>query len=55
MLQNVCYIRKKKHKNIDGILQPLPIMEEKWETMSMDFINRLPKIQGKYSIFVVVD
>lgn len=38
-----------------GLLQPLPIPEEKWESISMDFITRLPLVQGKDCIFVVVD
>jgi hypothetical protein len=38
-----------------GLLQPLPILEKKWESISMDFITGLPKAQGKDCIFVVVD
>jgi hypothetical protein len=37
------------------ILQPLPIREKKWESISMDFITGLPKVQGKDCIYVVVD
>jgi hypothetical protein len=37
------------------LLQPLPIPEQKWESISMDFITRLPQVQGKDCIYVVVD
>lgn len=38
-----------------GLLQPLPIPDQKWESISMDFIIGLPKSQGKDCIFVVVE
>jgi hypothetical protein len=38
------------------LLQPLPIPEWKWETISMDFITGLPKsIKQNDAIMVVVD
>ena len=37
-----------------GLLQPLPIPRQKWESISMDFITGLPKVQGKDCIYVVV-
>ena len=38
------------------MLHPLPILEWKWEVISMDFIMGLPKIKKQNdSIFIVVD
>jgi hypothetical protein len=38
-----CQQVKSKHRHPTGLLKPLPILEWKWETNSMDFITRLPK------------
>lgn len=38
-----------------GLLQPLPIPEGNWETILMDFITRLPTVQRKDCIYVVLD
>jgi hypothetical protein len=50
-----CQANKDEHTHPIGLLQPLPIPEHKWESISMDFITGLPKTQGKDCIFVVVD
>lgn len=51
----VCQKNKNEHINHARLLQPLPIPTHKWEIISMDFITRLPKVQGKDCIYVVVD
>jgi hypothetical protein len=50
-----CQQNKSEHALLVGLLQPLPIPEQKWESISMDFITGLPKVQGKDCIYVVVD
>jgi hypothetical protein len=50
-----CQENKDEHTHPAGLLQPLPILEHKWEIISMDFITGLPRAQGKYCIFMVVD
>ena len=51
----VCQQNKFEHTLPVGLLQPLPIPEHKWESISMDFIIGLPKVNRKDCIFVVVD
>jgi hypothetical protein len=39
-----------------GLLQPLSVLDWKWENISMDFITGLPTTQkGNDSIWVIVD
>jgi hypothetical protein len=51
-----CQQVKVGHWNPVGLLQTLPILEWKWETISMDFITRLPiSTKQNDAIMVVVD
>eukprot|EP00253_Pinus_taeda_P035101 PITA_35101 len=51
-----CQQVKAEHQHPAGLLQPLPIPEWKWETITMDFIMGLPKSKkNNDSIMVVVD
>lgn len=51
----VCQKNKAEHTPYPGLLQPLPIPEMAWTHISMDFVEGLPKSQGKDVILVVVD
>ena len=43
----VCQQNKSELTHPAGLLQPLPILEQKWDSISMDFITGLPKYLGK--------
>ena len=42
-----CQQNKVEHTHPVGLLHPLPIPAQKWESISMDFITGLPKVLGK--------
>lgn len=46
---------KREHVAYIGLLQPLPLPSRPWEHITMDFIEDLPKSEGKNTIFVIVD
>ena len=51
----VCQQDKVVQQQPAGLLQPLPVPERPWESVSMDFITCLPKSEGSGSIIVIVD
>jgi hypothetical protein len=51
-----CQMNKPTNQLPVGLLQPLPIPERKWGTMTMDLITQLPKTtKGNDAIVVMVD
>nr|GFA18298.1 putative reverse transcriptase domain-containing protein [Tanacetum cinerariifolium] len=51
-----CSKVKAKHQKPSGLLQQPEIPEWKWENITMDFINKLPRTRnGHNSIWVIVD
>ena len=55
---NECKLCQKNKSELTyqaGLIQPLPILEQKWDNISMGFITSFPKYLGKDCIYVVVD
>ena len=51
-----CQQSKDRTRRPAGLLQPLPLPEQKWEQVSLDLITALPKTKEGYdALFVVVD
>ena len=51
-----CQINKLERLKVVGLLHPLDVPNNKWESISMDFIVSLPRTQrGHDVIWVVVD
>lgn len=51
----VCKQTKSENNLYPGLLQPLEVPQGAWTHLSMDFIEGLPKSEGKNVILVVVD
>ena len=52
---NKCQRNKGENISTPGLLHPLHIPDQKWEEISMDFIDGLPFSEGKDKILVVVN
>ena len=51
-----CQLVKVEHQHPTGLLNPLPIAEWKWDTLSIDFITGLPRTKYQHdSVMVVVE
>uniref|UniRef100_A0A453IF39 Integrase zinc-binding domain-containing protein n=1 Tax=Aegilops tauschii subsp. strangulata TaxID=200361 RepID=A0A453IF39_AEGTS len=50
----VCQKNKGEHCHSPGLLDPLHVPDMAWTHLSMDFVEGLPKSNGKEIIFVVV-
>ena len=51
----ICQRNKHDTTTPTGLLQPLPIHDQVWDDINMDFIEGLPKSKGYSAIQVVVD
>lgn len=52
---DTCQRCKSENVAYPGYLQPLPIPHQAWKDITMDFIEQLPRSEGKDTILVVVD
>jgi len=52
---DLCLWTKLQHRKLMGKLHPLPIPENCWDTVSVDFISKLPELHGYDAIMVVVN
>lgn len=52
---DICKLNKPNSGPMPGLLQPLPIPEQAWTHISMDFVEGLPNSMGKNVILVIVD
>nr|ABA98724.1 retrotransposon protein, putative, unclassified [Oryza sativa Japonica Group] len=52
---SICKQAKAERVRYPGFLQPLPVPEHAWQTVSLDFIEGLPSSSGFDCILVVVD
>ena len=51
----VCQLSKLDRSKLPGLLQPLPVPQQSWQIISMNFIEGLPISAGVNCILVVVD
>ena len=51
-----CQQVKAEHQRLAGLLQPLEVVEWKWEHVMMDFMTHLPQTSRGYEVvWVIVD
>ncbi|KAJ3696419.1 hypothetical protein LUZ61_000124 [Rhynchospora tenuis] len=52
---HTCQLNKGEHLHYPGLLQPLPIPQDAWQSVGLDFITGLPKSKGRDVILVFID
>ena len=53
---DTCRRVKAEHQRPAGMLQPLPILEWKWDVINIDFVTGLPRSpKGNDAIWVLID
>jgi hypothetical protein len=52
---DICQLSKGEHILTPRLLEPLPIPEEAWIIITMDFMCGLPRSEGKDVILVIID
>jgi hypothetical protein len=48
-----CLRNKSSNQKPDGMLRPLPLLDDTWESVSMDLIVSLPRTAAGYTAMVV--
>ncbi|KAE8729570.1 hypothetical protein F3Y22_tig00003507pilonHSYRG00041 [Hibiscus syriacus] len=51
----VCQQDKVENRQVAGLLEPLPVPQRPWNSITLDFISALPKSEGYGLIMVVVN
>jgi hypothetical protein len=51
----LCQQAKPEHVKLPGLLQPLPIPSQAWQSVSLDFIEGFPKSNSYDVLLVVID
>ena len=50
----MCQQVKDEHQKPAGLLQPLEVVEWKWEQVTMDFVTNLPRKQRRHDVVWVI-
>lgn len=47
--------QKNKTEHFAGLLQPLPVPDNIWSDITMDFVEGFPRVGGKSVVLTIVD
>lgn len=50
-----CKKAKSEHVSYPGLIQPLHVLQQAWELVTLDFVEGLPRSAGFSCVLVVVD